>query len=93
MACTSPARLSAPGRVMMSPRTREYQRGILDERGVGVHAVGGQRDDRAAVACEGCTVRGVLRQYQVDIGHAQINGGQTVGEVAGWRADDRLREA
>ncbi|MCE2902094.1 MAG: hypothetical protein ACK6DP_14550 [Gemmatimonas sp.] len=71
----------------------EDERGVLDEGRVRECVVGRQRDECAAVALEGGTVRGMLDEGAVDVGAAQINRGQPLRESAPRRPYDGVRKA
>ena len=55
--------------------------------------VGWQRDEFATIAHQGVAVIGVLRQCEIDIGAAEVDRGESIGEIRGGWADDGVGES
>jgi hypothetical protein len=55
--------------------------------------IGRQLSHLDAMASKGIAVGRVLRQREIDVRHAEIDGGQALGEVARRWADDGAGEA
>ena len=62
--------------------------GVFDERRIGMARVGEQAQELEAAALEGLAVGLELVERLRDVGHAEVDRGQAVGEVGGGGADD-----
>ena len=67
--------------------------GVFDEGGVGVVEVGGQRGEGEAALFERFAVRCVLLEHGGEVGRAERDGGESVGEVGAGCADDCMVES
>ena len=71
---------------------RHDDRRVLDEGAVGVRGIGRQHRDVEAAVAQRVAVGGVLREREVDVGAAEVDAGQAVGEAGTGQAGDRAGE-